>query len=134
MKNTTQMGKVRKDKEKEQINKAVTVRNNLNNDPQNQENTNSYEEAQQSLFSTQNQRSQAASNTNYINHASLSERMSRYHFSRRQSRTARDIPRLVVTEDGQDRVIEGVDVARHMTDKYIKIAQVDPSAGYNTIQ
>ena len=134
MKKTKQIGKSRKDKEKEQINTLVTARNNLNNDPQNQENINSYEEAQQSLLSTQNMRSQAASNTNFINHASLSERMSRYHFSRRQCRTARDIPRLVVTDNRQERVIEGLEVARHMTDKYIKIAQVDPTAGVMTIQ
>ena len=135
MKATLKKGVERKEKEATAVERLVTARNNLNASVQvTDQLTEDYEEAQLQLQAALSRRSQAASNTNFINHATMGERMSRYHFARsRTGRPSREIPKLIVQSENGPTIIKGQEISRHMVQKYAKIIKKDPIAGSMTI-
>ena len=125
----------RREEEKEALTKFAAARDALNSDPNNEQLIQEYETEQENLRLTQSRRHQKALELNYNNFATLSERTTRYHFSRAmRGRASREIPKLIITENGDQRVIEGPEIQNFMYSKYEKLTQVDPEACQSTIE
>ena len=107
----------------------------MNNNPQDNNLLQEFESAQERMRIAQAKRHQKASERNHVNYASLGERTTRYHFARsNRGKTSREIPKLIISDDQGQRVLEGLEVQNHMFQKYIDLAQTDPAAGQMTIE
>ena len=135
-KETLRTGRIRKAAESAAIDKLVLARNNLNSAGLvTDQLTADYEEAQLQLHAVMNKKSQNASTSNLINHSTMGERMSRYHFLRsKRGRPSREIPKLILQTDNGPTILTGSQIPLHMTEKYSKIIQKDPIAGSMTIE
>ena len=122
--------------ENQVIQELIQTRDALNStQPPTQEAVNNYEKAQEKYTLYQAKRHQTASERNLINYATMGERCSRYHFARsNRGKPSREIPRLLIEENGGQRVLEGMDLRQHMYEKYRKLVQPDTNAGNMTIE
>ena len=76
-------------------------------------------------------RASAADEANYVQYATAGERMTGYHFRiMGKGKASRDIRNLL----HNDQVLEGEDVAKHLSEKLAALAMADPNVGGMSIE
>ena len=116
--------------EKEAIMKLIEARREMN-ELGTDEAVTKFEDARETLRMKQWARASAADEANYVQYATAGERMTGYHFRiMGKGKASRDIRNL--RHNGQ--VLEGEDVAKHLSDKFAALAMADPNVGGMSIE
>ena len=132
---TKEQRQTRKQAEETAMNDFIAARQQLNDNPDDQSAQQEYERQTEKLRLAQTRRHQQATERNHTNYATLGERTSRYHFAKaNRGKASREIPKLIISENQGQRVLEGAEIQFHMFNKYAKIIQEDPEACQTTIE
>ena len=116
--------------ENEALMKLIQARREMN-ELGTEESVANFEDAREALRMRQWARASAADEANYIQYATAGEKMTGYFFRMMgKGKASRDIRRL--SHNGQ--VLEGEDVAKHLSDKFASLAMADPNVGGISIE